>query len=416
VGVGEVPKALPSGQQDVAPAEEFNLKNADLAFGPNQRPLGWYRWASWFAQKIHESGVLPIQIKTPNAAFAVLCKGDELGLPPFAAWNLIYFTQAGRLALMSKGALAVVQSKPTFDGYKEWTEGEGETLKGCAVAKRKGQEPTVKEFTYEDAATAKLLGQRVNQYGKSYDSTYQSYLKDMLLSRARARALDIAFAAELGGIPIEGVAEDIDASEGRRTERTRAASASAGSGEAKAPLGLPPGRTDPLIEELRRGAQQAANPRPAEPVVSLRTEVVQTADGVRFQTPREPEPELPELAPEDVTLAAEIERSVDEAFGRGAPDSAKPGPVPQESGTPAAGTLPQDPVVPKARKKRPECPKCGKPMHPARGCDACFYKEREAREAAGKNVDAAPCPRCHAVLNAMNGCDVCGWPGEKDFR
>jgi hypothetical protein len=55
-------------------------------------------------------------------------------------------------------------------------------------------------------------------------------------------------------------------------------------------------------------------------------------------------------------------------------------------------------------------------MHPARGCDACFYKEREAREAAGKNVDAPPCPRCHAALNAMNGCDVCGWPGEKDFR
>jgi hypothetical protein len=411
--VGDVPKGLPSGQPQ--PDEEFSFKNAEMAFGPNSRPLGWYRWASWFAQKIHESGVLPDQIKTHNAAFAVLCKGDELGLPPFAAWNLIYFTKAGRLALMSKGALAVVQSKPTFDGYKEWLEGEGETLKACAAAKRKGQEAIVKEFSHADADTAKLLGPRVNQYGKSYDSTYDLYEKDMLLSRVRARVLDIAFAAELGGIPIEGVAEDIDAAEGRRTERPKQATP-AGTKDEKTPLGLPPGRTDPLIEELKRGATKQP-----EPVAVERSPFGPAFDeakaGLMEGLKKPPaEPELLELAPGDVKLIserAEIERSVDEAFGSGAPDSAQPGPEARDETPAAAGSLSQDPVVPKST--RPICPKCGKRMHRERGCDACFMKERAAREASGQK-SAPPCPRCGTALNAMNGCDVCGYPGEADFR
>lgn len=243
----DIPKALPSGQGD----DEISLKNAEVAFGPGGRTIGWYRHAAWLAEKIQRSGTLPEQIDSPEKAFAILCKGDALGLGPEASWGFIYITKAKRLAIMSKGALAVVQSKATFGGYSERIEGEGKEMKAVAMAQRKGFPVTIKEFSYADAETAGLLEKRRNFKGQEYDSTYQSYLKDMLLSRARARALDIAFAAELGGIPVEGVAEDIDVMEERKSGRLPT-----GTHEAKPPLALPPGKPDPLIEELSKGHRE----------------------------------------------------------------------------------------------------------------------------------------------------------------
>lgn len=244
-----------------------------------------------FANKCFQSGMLPGHIKKGSQAFAVMCKGAELGLPPFAAWDLIYPTKSGRLAIQTKGALAVVQAKSTYEDYTEYLEGEGETLKGVAVAQRKGKKPVLKEFSMADAETAGLLEQRYNYKGDAYDSTYQSYLKDMLLSRARGRALDIAFAAELRGIPIEGVAEDIDMMEarakGEAMMRGTSAKPAKAEGEMERPA-LPPARPDPLLEALKKNRGVPAD----EPVEAKQEEKPAPLQG-------EVEPEPPAEEDED---------------------------------------------------------------------------------------------------------------------
>jgi hypothetical protein len=395
--VGEERKPDPAVAVESAPPE-FSLANAEVLFG--NRSIGWYRWASWFAEKIQGSKMIPFD--SPQEAFAVLCKGDELGLPPFAAWNLLYMTRGGRLSLMSKGALAVVQSKPTFEGYTERIEGTGEDMKAVATAKRKGFQPTTKEFTFKQAERAGLLKPRTNQYNKAYESTYQTFLEDMLLARARARALDIAFAAELGGIPIEGAAEDADMMEERR--RSPAPAVPAEKPKDKKLLG--PGR-DPLIDLVSR---PAAEPLEAELVPATLVETVPVWDDKK----------------ELEKGMAEIEKSVEDAFGpseeKRAAEPAQPGAgTPAEGGSapggadhPPAGPAPGSATPKAAGPKRPTCPKCGKRMHPTRGCDACFVREEKAKEALGV-TPAAPCPRCKAPLNIMNGCDACGYPGE-DLR
>lgn len=341
---------------------EFNMEKAEVAFGPNGRTLGWYRWAAWYAEKCWDSHLLPEQVKNPAAAFTILCKGDEMGLPPFAAWSFIYITRQGRLAIMSKGALAVVQAKPAFGGYSERIEGEGPTLKAIAVATRKGQPPTIKEFSYQDAEVAGLLRVRTNRDGQAYDSTYQSYLKDMLLSRARGRSLDIAFAAELGGIPVEGIAEDIDRAHDDREGRSRAAHA-AHAAKPSGPKQLVASTvTDSLLEELS----------PSKP-----EELVECA------LAEEPKPQnvSPVILPGDpregsmpaVTEAqqAAIDASVEEAFPK----------------VPTFADVDEHPDV--------------KPGPP----------RRRGRSVRPAEAVVKACERCGTKLNAMDGCDACGWPG-----
>jgi hypothetical protein len=83
-------------------------------------------------------------------------------------------------------------------------------MKAVAAAKRKGRSLVVKEFTYAQALRAGLLKPGRTRDGREFDTVWQSYLEDMLLARARGRALRQAFADVLGGIPVRGEAEDID--------------------------------------------------------------------------------------------------------------------------------------------------------------------------------------------------------------
>ena len=169
-----------------------------------------------YATACYRSGMLPEHIKSPQQAFVLMDNGAELGLRPWASWKALYITKQGRIATMSKGALAVVQACPNFEDYEERIELEGtEEMRAVAIAKRKGRKATIKTFSMADAAAAGLLSQKTNRRGEKYDGPWQSYLKDMMLARARDRALTIAFAAELAGIELETMAEDGDRMEAR---------------------------------------------------------------------------------------------------------------------------------------------------------------------------------------------------------
>jgi hypothetical protein len=342
-------------QQDPLP----DVSGNEITFG--NRTVGWYKWASWFSQKIWESRVFQ-HLNTAAAAFAILCKGDELGLPPFAAWTWIYQTKAGRLAIQSKGALAVVQASPNFAGYEERIEQEGTPeMRGVAIATRQGHKPYIKEFTLKDAEVAGLLREGVTREGGKYETTYKLYLKDMLQARARGRVLDIAFAMELGGIALEGIAEDAERVAAQRPTPAAAPESSLG------PPAVPP-RRDPLLALVA----------PKELVAGDR---------------------VPEVDPAFVKV---ISDQVDEMFGpSGAPAEDRRGQGREET-SPAADTGPVASGPPPAAG-----PKARPPAAPG-----------DPKPPAGKAKGGGPsqCPRCgRAPLNALGGCDVCAYPGQ-DIR
>ncbi len=394
-----------------------DLTGNELAFGSHT--ISWYRWAAWFSQKIYESHS-QAQLTSAAQAFAILCKGDELGLPPFASWSWIYTTKAGRLAIMSKGALAVVQSKPAYGGYEERIEDEGkETMRAVAIATRKGFPPTIKEFSLEDAEKAGLLKERRNRDGQVYDSTYQAYLKDMLLSRVRGRVLDIAFAAELGGIVMEGIAEDADRMAAQEPREPKVIAGPPRRDPLLAAVGRPaqlgPG-TPQTFQDLERSAIPELNAK-LQPGVSPevfaevaararadteRSEQMQTTRGAGVavgSTPRAtqavPEPSQPAGPPPhpsepeeiDPALVQVITEQVDEMYG---PSTIPGGAPPAVQPSPAKPAVRLPPVTATRSGKGG-----GKPPK--------------------EHVSSKFCPRCKFPLNAMDGCDVCGHPG-KDIR
>lgn len=190
--------------------QRVEVADTDMTFTDRGVRLDSPAAAVNFAKWCYESGYLPDHVKNAKQAFAILARGAELGLPPFAAWRFVYMTKAGKLALETEGALAVCQASPVFEDYTERIEGAGNDMKAVAAAKRKGRSLVVKEFSFDQALQAGLLKGGTTRDGRKYQTVWQSYLQDMLLARARGRALRQAFPDVLGGIPVRGEAEDID--------------------------------------------------------------------------------------------------------------------------------------------------------------------------------------------------------------
>lgn len=202
--------AKPKG--DLVPMQQAKITKA-IKIGDAGIVLETVEDAINYCKWNQESGLLPEHIRNPKQAFAIMARGAELGLKPHASWRWLFMTKGGKIAMESKGKLAVCQAAPSFEGYKEWVENEDiepEKWKAVAVAMRRGRADTIKEFSYLDAQRANLVQQKRNKRGELYDGTYQLYLKDMLLARARDRCLDLAFADVLGGMPSREIMEEVE--------------------------------------------------------------------------------------------------------------------------------------------------------------------------------------------------------------
>lgn len=127
------------------------------------------------AQVLVKSGVLPVEVKTPEAAVAIMLMGRELNIPPMQAFRGIY----------------VVKGKPTLSaqlmGALIFRAGhaysiDSSTNSECRITfKRKSGETYTHTFTLADAQAA----------GLSASPTWKAYPKAMLFSRcmsAGARA------------------------------------------------------------------------------------------------------------------------------------------------------------------------------------------------------------------------------------
>jgi hypothetical protein len=139
------------------------------------------------ASELHKSGLLPSHIKSPQAAFAVIQKGLELGVPP----------------MYSMSNIIVVQGKPTANAelmlaliYRDQGDNaiifEESTAQKCTVAYKRRQWPAPRlySFTIDDAKTAGLLS----------NQTWQKYPKAMLRARCVSAVARLAFPDSIGGM------------------------------------------------------------------------------------------------------------------------------------------------------------------------------------------------------------------------
>jgi hypothetical protein len=213
-----------------------------------------------FARWNFESGLLPEHIHNTKQAFAIMARGAELGLKPHASWRWLYMTKGGKIAMETKGKLAVCQASPSFLGYKEWIENEEEPPEkwvAVASARRRNRDDTIKEFSFKDAERAGLTRQKRNRKGELYDGPWQGYLKDMLLARARDRCLDLAFADVLGGMPSKEIMEEVEEKQIREIRGVSPAQAKA---------------KDPMLDIVT-----GKKPAPAEPE-TVEAEVVEKGE------------------------------------------------------------------------------------------------------------------------------------------
>jgi len=195
------------------PQETTSAITKQIEVGEHGMVLKTAEEAIQFARWNFESGLLPEHIQNTKQAFAIMARGAELGLKPHASWRWLYMTKGGKIAMETKGKLAVCQASPSFLGYKEWIENEQEPPErwvAVASARRRNRDDTIKEFSFADAERAGLTHRKRNRKGELYDGPWQTYLKDMLLARARDRCLDLAFADVLGGMPSKEIMEEVE--------------------------------------------------------------------------------------------------------------------------------------------------------------------------------------------------------------
>lgn len=155
-----------------------------------------------FAQMAAKSALVPrdYQNKPENIMIAVQM-GSEIGLAPMQAIQNIAVVN-GRPAVWGDALPALCKAHPNWMGMKEEVTGDGDAMKAVCEVHRKGDHPTVREFSVDDAKRAGLWGKA---------GPWQQYPKRMLQMRARGFALRDAFPDALKGLISAEEAADIPA-------------------------------------------------------------------------------------------------------------------------------------------------------------------------------------------------------------
>ncbi len=161
------------------------------------------------AAALYKSGFLPQEVKTPEAAFAILAKGAELGFAPMQSFDLICVVRqradgtGGRPALTAAGMRALCLARP--DICKYFTRLEASAITATFETQRQGDPKPVKmTFTIEEAKRAGLMRP---------DSGWVKFPERMLEARASAALARLVYADLVGGIYTPEEVEEFTAPE-----------------------------------------------------------------------------------------------------------------------------------------------------------------------------------------------------------
>lgn len=191
-----------------------------------------------FANLAVSNGMAPKGMTAGAAAIAIQA-GLERGLGLLGGLQQCVVIN-GVLSWRGQGGFALIQNSPVCKPgtLKMWDEGEGEEMKGVAVARRVGySELCRREFTVEDARLAGLWGQQ---------GPWRQYPNRQLMWRAFGFLGRDFFSDVLGGFPLAEEAADYHVIE-TKPERT-----------VGKPSELPPPPTrDPLLDLIEGKVAEA---------------------------------------------------------------------------------------------------------------------------------------------------------------
>jgi hypothetical protein len=153
-----------------------------------------------FSEMAASSELMPKDYKgKPGNVMIAVQMGSEIGLAPMQAIQNIAVIN-GRPAVWGDAMAGLCKAHPNWMGMKEEITGEGDAMKAVCEVHRKGDHPTIREFSVADAKTAGLWGKA---------GPWQQYPKRMLQMRARGFALRDAFPDALKGLISAEEAQDI---------------------------------------------------------------------------------------------------------------------------------------------------------------------------------------------------------------
>lgn len=157
-----------------------------------------------FAGICWESRITPETLKNKEAVFIALQSGLECGLTPMQSIQNIYVVN-GKPCLYGSVLIALCRTKGDWieAAYSERIVGEGESRRGIVTVQRVGGSLMEKSFSVADARKAGLIG------GEKTRDIWVKYTDDMLLNRARSRALKSVFSHHLHGIAIAEEQQDL---------------------------------------------------------------------------------------------------------------------------------------------------------------------------------------------------------------
>ncbi len=153
--------------------------------------------AMQFCEQVFNSGLAPSSFRTPQAIFAAVQMGAELGMRPMQALQGLAVVN-GRVSLMDKAARGVVAHSGLLEDCQDYFEGSGDDLTAFCKLKRKGvATPFIGRFSVAQAKKAGLWGKT---------GPWTAYPQDMLAHKSSARAHAAGFSDILIGL---AVTEDI---------------------------------------------------------------------------------------------------------------------------------------------------------------------------------------------------------------
>jgi hypothetical protein len=138
------------------------------------------------AKMLVKSGMLPVGIKTPEAAIAIMLAGKEYGLGPMKAFQNIYFIK-GNISMSPRMKFGLARRSGLI---AKFTLKEGPGWAEATVTRRDdGQVYSIK-YTIDMAKRAGLAGKDI----------WKCYPENMLRTRAIGYVLDLAVPEIVGGL------------------------------------------------------------------------------------------------------------------------------------------------------------------------------------------------------------------------
>jgi hypothetical protein len=153
------------------------------------------------AQIIHDSGMAPKGMNTPQKIVGAILAGAELGIPPMQALQALADIN-GRWCVFGDFALGLCQRSGKLEDIEETSTGKSKEDYAaiCRVKRLDRATETIRTFSYKDAVKARLQGKT---------GPWTDYPKRMMQMRARSFALRDAFPDVLKGLGIVEEVRDI---------------------------------------------------------------------------------------------------------------------------------------------------------------------------------------------------------------